>query len=62
MDTARLLYQIEQVAKVVSAQAERQRLDGALADVTTRLGAANAKLARRRSSVEHAPKPTRSAD
>jgi murein DD-endopeptidase MepM/ murein hydrolase activator NlpD len=39
-------------AKVVDAQAERQRLDGALADVTTRLVVANAKLADAQATVD----------
>ncbi len=39
-------------AKVVSAQAERQRLDGALADVTDRLAAANARLVDAQATVD----------
>jgi murein DD-endopeptidase MepM/ murein hydrolase activator NlpD len=39
-------------AKVAGAQAERQRLDGALADVTTRLVVANAKLAEAQATVD----------
>jgi murein DD-endopeptidase MepM/ murein hydrolase activator NlpD len=39
-------------AKLVTAQAERQRLDGALADVTSRLAAANQRLADAQATVD----------
>jgi murein DD-endopeptidase MepM/ murein hydrolase activator NlpD len=39
-------------AKVVTAQAERQKADSALADVTTRLAAANDRLAAAQASVD----------
>ena len=39
-------------AKVVSAQAERQRLDGVLADVSDRLAAANARLVDAQATVD----------
>jgi murein DD-endopeptidase MepM/ murein hydrolase activator NlpD len=39
-------------AKLVTAQAERQRLDGALADVTSRLAAANQRLSDAQATVD----------